>query len=301
MSEFRRDPVHGHWTIIAAGRGKRPFEFPAPETPTKGAAADCPLCPGREDRTPPQIVAVDLAGRSVQDSSWSVRVVPNLFPALGPRPADRDAAPDLFASRTGYGTHEVVVESTRHDRGLGALSTDQAVRALEVCRQRIGELAADPRIEYVLLFKNRGRAAGASLTHPHLQIMATPVVPETVERERDAVRRHRQSTGECLFCEIVRRETDSGIRSILDNGEFVAIAPYASRVPFEMMILPRRHRESFVDLKSAELHGLAELLQRAWIVRLTISSCTPLRAPTPRPGPATPEATITGTSRSCPG
>jgi UDPglucose--hexose-1-phosphate uridylyltransferase len=231
---------------------------------------------------------VDNAGRAVEDSSWSVRVVPNLYPALDSAPKVSPEPGDLFQRRDGYGAHEVVVVSPRHDRPLGELSPDQAVRVLEVCRLRLRALAADERIAYVLLFKNRGRAAGASLSHPHLQILATPLVPDLVSREREAVRQYRERTGGCLFCDLVYQETGSGQRMILDNGDFVAMAPYASRVPFEILILPRAHPGSFTDLEPARLPALAEILQGT-LNRLDLTLDRPpfnlvLHTDPPRPG-----------------
>lgn len=261
MSELRQDPFGGYWTIIASDRARRPMDLSPHSPPRPPPVSNCPLCPENENRTPGEIAAIRPPGEAANSPGWTVRVIPNLFPALQSESSGKGESEGLLKWVAGRGAHEVVVESPLHDRGLGDHSLQHLTDLLRVCRDRLRELMDDPDHAYVQLFKNHGEAAGASLTHPHIQILATPVCPDAINREANAFRLHQERQGGCLLCDLIRTEIESGRRVLRAGKAFIAMAPFASRVPFEILIAPRAHLESFQDLDPAALTSLAGILK----------------------------------------
>ena len=166
------------WVIIATERARRPMDF-APEVVLPNGPEGCPFCPGHEDRTPPELFR---SGGS-DDGPWTVRVVPNKFPALHADVEVHSAGEGIYDRMDGVGAHEVVIESPDHFAGLGTLPVAHVGEVLVAYRERLLALRKDTRLEYVLIFKNHGVAAGASLEHPHSQLIATPILPELVAEE----------------------------------------------------------------------------------------------------------------------
>jgi UDPglucose--hexose-1-phosphate uridylyltransferase len=256
--ELRRDPISGRWVIIAPERGRRPTgSRPTPKTHD----GPCPFCPGNERSTPPEIAARRAPGTRADAPGWTTRVTPNKYPALRSEGAAEETRDTLYERRSGVGAHEVVIESTEHDAELSELPLERVEQVLSVYQERARALGADPRIHYVLVFKNYGASAGASQEHSHSQILATPVVPNVVEEELRGSRGRFDETGRCAFCEMIDRERERGERVVSENESFVALAPYASRFPFETWILPRRHASTFEHASGEELRALARTLK----------------------------------------
>lgn len=261
-SELRRDPVSGRWVIIAAGRSKRPDEYRGERRPfarKRGATPFCPFCPGNEAKTPPAIQTIPDAGPG--GPGWRVRVVSNKFPALTRGEAPVPRRHGLFESMDGIGVHEVIIESPDHEADLPDLRPDHVRDILSVCQSRFRSIETEPQYAYIQLFKNKGPEAGASLSHPHFQIVATPIIPKRVVEEINASERHHRRTGECLFCRTLGEELDASDRIVRANGHFAAVAPFASRFPFEMRIFPRRHSPHFSAAAPEEIAALGEILQ----------------------------------------
>ncbi len=263
MSELRKDLISGRWVIIATERSKRPDDFrphgaaaPAPE-----AVGFCPFCEGNEGKTPPEVFALRAAGTAPDTPGWTVRVVPNKFPALTPGPPPPRATRGVYQCMEGRGVHEVVIENPDHALELADLPVAHIRDVLRVFRQRILAIETDLHYQYVQVFKNKGREAGASLSHPHSQIVATPIVPKRVKEEIYGADRLFRTFKECAFCRILREEEAAGSRLIAGNAQFTAFAPYASRFPFEMTIYPKRHSAFFTDIREDELVTLAEILK----------------------------------------
>jgi len=263
MPELRKDPVVERWVIIATERARRPMDF-APEVTTRRGPEVCPFCPGREERTPPEIYR---SGGS-EDGPWTVRVVPNKFPALHGDPGEvHGTGEGIYDRMDGVGAHEVIVESPDHFAGLGTLPAAHVGEILGAYRERLQALRKDPRLEYVLIFKNHGVQAGASLEHPHSQLIATPILPELVAEELEGALHYFRMKERCVWCDIVRQERRTGTRLVLEEEGFVAVAPYASRFPYETWILPTTHRSHFESLQADEVDALARLL-RELVARL---------------------------------
>ena len=264
MSELRKDLVSGRWVIIATERSKRPDDF-RPQglvAPVPEAAGFCPFCVGNEAKTPPEVFALRAAGTAPDSPGWTVRVVPNKFPALTPGPPPPRATEGLYQRMEGRGVHEVVIENPDHALELGDLPVPHIRAVLGVFQQRIRAIERDLHYQYVQIFKNKGKEAGASLSHPHSQIVATPIIPKRVKEEIYGADRLFRTFKECGFCRIMRDEESAGTRIVARNSHFTAFAPYASRFPFEMAVFPQRHSAFFTDVREDELTSLSEILKR---------------------------------------
>src|SRR5208337_4557485 len=260
MAELRKDPIIGRWVIISTERGKRPHDFVVEPEVVKGGF--CPFDPGNEHTTPPEILAYREDGSAPNTPGWLLRVVTNKFPALSIDEKLDRAGEGMFDKMSGVGTHEVIIESPDHQLTLATISLEGFFRVLTAFRDRIAALSEDPRFKYVLIFKNQGRAAGASLEHSHSQLIGLPIVPELVMEELSGGKFYYNYKERCVFCDMIRQELQQRVRVVLENTEFVAISPFAPRSPFETWILPKAHYSSYVDLKEDSFHLLAEVFSK---------------------------------------
>jgi len=259
VSELRRNPLTHEWVVIAAARSGRPDEYVAGSSRPRRPARDpeCPFCPGNEERTPPTILA--LPGPS--GTGWEVRVIENAYPALTtPATGSPPAGSALFATMPGSGAHEVIIECSEHGSELADRDRGQARLMLEAYRARYRALIDAPGIAFVSVFKNQGRTAGASLEHPHSQILALPVTPAAVRRRSDIAAAHRERTGRCLMCDVMAEELNDGRRVVRDETGFVTFVPHAPEFPGEMWVVPKAHAPSFATLPDGDLDGMAEAL-----------------------------------------
>jgi UDPglucose--hexose-1-phosphate uridylyltransferase len=261
MPELRRDPITGDWVIIAGERAKRPQDFashlPANEPQS---ASVCPFCPGNEGLTPPEVLAFRPPGSERDRPGWWVRVIPNKYPALAVEGNLNKAGLGMYDWMNGVGAHEVIIETPDHARQLPHLDARQVEDVLWAYRARYLDLKKDPRLKYILIFRNHGRVAGASLSHPHSQLVATPMVPGEVAAELEGARRYESYRDRCVYCDILRQETNEGSRLVAENGSFIAFEPYASKFPFETWLLPKRHCASFAAITAQEQTEFAEIL-----------------------------------------
>ncbi len=258
MSELRQDPVSGVTTVLEPERAGRPRDFVrmADELTDPG---DCPFCAGHEDRTPPARLELPLPG----EASWTVRVFENLYPALtaGPDeewPRELDA-PWPYRGTTGFGVHEVIVESPRHDDTLASYTPEHATLLVDAWALRIRGWREDGRFPCVLIFRNFGRAAGASMSHPHSQLIALPRVPEALVHELGNFSQEATERGRCLLCAVLSAD-DAGGRIVFDDGVTVVHSPWAAPSPYFMRISPRGCSASLADATAAERASLGRAL-----------------------------------------
>ena len=260
MPELRKDAVTIRWVIISTDRRKRPYDF-RPERPSVVGTEFCPFCAGREGMTPPEVLAFRQNGSVPNSAGWDLRVVPNKFPALQVEGnLDREGE-GMFDRMNGIGAHEVIIETPEHDKTLASLSVAELERVLWAFRERVLDLKRDTRFRYILIFKNHGALAGATLEHSHSQLIALPIVPDFVRAELDGARQHFLAKERCVFCDIIRQEISAGRRVILENAEIVALAPYAARFPFETWLLPRNHAARFEEAPREVYESLARMLK----------------------------------------
>ena len=248
--------------IISTERSLRPTNF-TPATPTR-VSSFCPFCPGHEDKTPPEVFAYRPGNEAPNGPGWQVRVVPNKFPALQIEGTLDRRGEGLYDKMNGVGAHEVVIEGPAHDQDLSDLSIDHLTQVLLAYRERVLDLHRDRRFRYVLVFKNHGAQAGATLEHTHTQLIATPIIPKAIQEELDGSRRYYELKERCVFCDIVQQEVgeNNGRRVVSVSERFLAVEPFAPRFPFETWILPRRHDDSFSTVSDPdEFRDLAALLK----------------------------------------
>ncbi len=257
MPELRRDPIIGRWVIIAKERGKRPYDFVIEKDKTKGGF--CPLCPGNEHTTPPEVLAYGRPTYSPDGPGWTIRVVPNKFPALIIEGDLDKRGEGIYDKMNGIGAHEVIIDTPKHDETIPMMSHDHLIQVFWAYRDRMVDLAKDPRFRYIMIFKNFGRAAGASLEHSHAQLIALPIVPHRIQEEIQGCLRYFEYKERCAFCDIIRQESSQNARIACENSEFITICPFAPRAPFEMWVMPKRHQSSYVFMDDSQFHSLTDL------------------------------------------
>ena len=259
MPELRKDPITGRWVIISTDRAKRPTDFFRERDIRKSAI--CPFCPGNEEKTPPEIMAYRSNGAPPNTVGWTIRVVPNKFPALGIEGAIDKQGEGLFDKMNGIGAHEVIIETPHHDQKMSEYTEKQLEDLLWAFRDRMLDLKKDRRFRYILIFKNSGEAAGASLEHPHAQLIALPIVPIRVREEVDGSKQYYSMKERCIFCDMIRQERESKVRIVDQNEDFLTLEPYAPRFPFETWILPLCHESAFENAPSHLYMNLAKALK----------------------------------------
>src|SRR5271170_4850954 len=226
MPELRKDPVVGRWVIMATERGKRPSDFKLNRDQRKGAP--CAFCAGMEQMTPPEVLAYRENGSQPNGPGWRVRAVSNKFPALRIEGGAGRRGEGLYDLMNGIGAHEVVIESPDHERGMADLESRQIEEILWAYRDRVLDLSRDERFRYVLIFKNHGPEAGASLEHPHSQLIALPIVPLSVQQELRGAGDYYSLKERCIFCDILNQESHDRRRVIFENDGFIVACPFAA-------------------------------------------------------------------------
>ncbi len=261
MPELRKDPITGRWVIIATDRARRPSDFVRDPVTIRGGRF-CPFCEGNEDKTPPEILGWRRNGAGSNQRGWSLRVVPNKFPALGIEGDLARQGEGLFDKMNGVGAHEVIIETPVHEMTLAQLPEKAIEDVLWAYRDRMLDLKKDKRFRYALIFKNHGEAAGASLEHTHSQLIALPVVPIYVREEVEGAKTYYNFKERCIFCDIIRQEAAAGARVIDETDQFLVLSPYAPRFPFETWIMPKQHESAFENSQSNVFENLAKVLKR---------------------------------------
>jgi UDPglucose--hexose-1-phosphate uridylyltransferase len=267
MPEIRVDPLTGLRVVVAGERATRPGAGLAATPPDAIDPESDPFASGHEDRTPPEVYAVRPDGGSPNSPGWTVRVVPNLYPALDPaadEPAP-DARPDLFTAVAARGGHEVVVNAPDPVVSLGQMRAEQVAGAMDVWRARMRH-HRDAGAACVHLIVNERREAGSSLPHTHAQLYALDFVPAAIARERERAQAYATRTmGGNLLADLVQEEVRRRERIVAIDDEAVLMVPYAAQVPYQLLLAPRRPRPRFEDAGptgAALLHDALNRLAR---------------------------------------
>ncbi len=263
MPELRKDPVIGRWVIISTERAKRPMDFLSPHEHVE-TETDCPFCEGKEADTPPEIYAVRPNGAAPNTAGWSVRVIPSVKPVLRIEGELNRRAKGMYDVMNGIGAHEIIVESPEHVGNLADVPVERIREGLQVSVHRIIDLEHDPRFRYVLWFKNYGAVAGAGrIQHVRSQLIATPVTPKRVKEELAGARRYFEDKERCLVCDLIAQEREMKDRIVLDSAHMLVLCPFASRFPFELVFLPKRHACDFAAMTQEEIADLAIVMKQA--------------------------------------
>jgi UDPglucose--hexose-1-phosphate uridylyltransferase len=258
---LRYDVTTNDWVIFAPERMRRPHDLKKAAPVVPPSEGLCPFCPGNERLTGPEIYAL-RGGTAPNTPGWSVRVIPNKFPALRiEEDHHRHEDGPLFRFMGSCGAHEVIIETPEHDSVLALQPVEHVEFVLRTLQLRFNDLIGDTRFQTTVLFKNHGEGAGASLRHPHWQLIATPVVPRTLRLKHAVATDYFDQTGDCLYCVLLQEELAARQRVVAENDHYAAIVPYAAHVPFETWILPKGHRSSFGREEPHRIRPLAELLK----------------------------------------
>lgn len=229
MSKFRQNPISKDWTIIATGRKKRPVAV-GPKS-AKSAKGRCPFCVGNEDLTGPDVY--QLKG---------VRVIPNKYPI------------------TDY--HEVIIHSPDHKKDLDELPLEQVELILRSYKDRYNFYKNKRSDFYVHIYNNAGKEAGASIRHPHSQLVVFNQIPEEVLKEIQGAKDYFQEKGRCPYCDLIKKELSSGERVVLESDFFVVLVPFESEWPYEITIFSKKHQPDFGQISDEELADMASVLQQ---------------------------------------
>ena len=260
MTELRKDPIIDNWVIISTERGRRPLDYKIKTEEKKKDS--CVFCEGNEGETPPEIFAFREKGTTENKPGWKVRVVANKYPAL--KMEEKKIILEevgMFKKMNGLGAHEVIIETPYHHKDFDNLSIDNIVLILKTYRQRYLDLSRDKRIKYILIFKNYGIDGGASLEHPHSQLIGTPIIPQRIKEELKGAKEYFDHNGRCIFCDYIKQEIKSKDRLIKETEKYVAISPFAARFPFETWILPKCHSARYEEISDNDILNLARIMK----------------------------------------
>ncbi len=258
MSELRKDPVIDRWVIIAKERGKRPSDFAGSQD--SHLQAFCPFCPGNEDVVPPEVLAYRDPDSKPNGPGWRLRVVPNKFPALRDEGSIWKHGECIYDKMSGIGLHEVIIETPDHGLTLATMEPRAVEDVVWAYRDRLMAIARDERFNSVIIFKNQGQAAGATLDHSHSQLIALPIIPSQIKEELEGAKRYFAFKERCVYCDIVDQELRHRERLVGENRDYLAICPYAPRFPFEVWIIPKNHGAVFQETSKFGLENFAMML-----------------------------------------
>jgi UDPglucose--hexose-1-phosphate uridylyltransferase len=256
VSQLRLNPLTGRWVTVAVERAARPGDLISRQLPVEAdPGRRCPFCVGNEESTPP---ALETYG---PNGTWLVRVVPNLYPAFeGNEPLRVQNLGPVFTEATASGVHEVLVFSPDHDGSWADLDDKHAGLAMAAIRDRMEDHARRATVRYTQAIVNAGREAGASLEHPHGQLLGMPFVPGEIAEEEAGFRRFE---GSCLLCTVVEAESQAGHRVVLEDERVLVVCPFWSGAPYEMLVLPRTHEVHLENTSPADVVSVGRAIRDA--------------------------------------
>ncbi|MEW6410652.1 MAG: galactose-1-phosphate uridylyltransferase [Nitrospirota bacterium] len=254
MFELRKDPLLGRWTITAKDDTKKLSDYDLDPFIPKDKS--CTFCPGAENKTTKEIMTV----KDKETGKWLTRVIPNRIPILRIEGNINRQGVGMYDKMNGIGANEIIIESPEHTRWPEDIGASQMEKVLTTYGERIIDLEKDSRLRYVLIFKSYGEASGATMEHPHSQLIATPVTPKRIKEELDGAKNYFSIKERCIFCDIIKEEQKTGLRVVVENKDFIAFCPFAQIFPFETWLLPKRHNCAFQDVDDSEIASLASIL-----------------------------------------
>ena len=259
LSELRQDIVTGDWVVIATSRAKRPEDFAKHEKKEvkEESVKDCLFCdPVASGQEKDVLIYNDTKG------DWSLRVFPNKFPAFAREDYPKHFDEGPYFGMDGIGYHEIVV-TRDHERQIANMEPTEVAEILDAYQDRYVDLMNKKSVNYIEIFHNHGKEAGASIAHPHSQLMAIPVISPYVKLELDGAEDYHRHNEECVYCKIIEWEIESKKRVVFENENFIAFCPFASRAAFETWVIPKKHKPYFERISAQEKLEVAEALQKA--------------------------------------
>lgn len=261
MADQRRDPIIGRWVIVESREKSLGPEAYEKEPHKPAEQAICQFCSGRETQTPHEVDAIRPQHSAPNSPDWLARVVPNKFPALKIEGGLDHHGIGIYDMSNGVGAHEVLIETPDHGKNLADLPAEHVAHVIRLFQSRSLSLAQDKRFKYIMVFKNYGQSAGASVEHAHSQIIALPMVPKYVHEELEGAERYYDFRGRCVFCDMIRHEYKDVRRIVVSNDSFLGFCPFVPRFPFETWIFPKDHGLDFLTMGDAQRHHLAVILK----------------------------------------
>ncbi len=263
MPELRKDPITGRWIIINSDHPRGPEAYEAVDNAKKGK--NCAFCPGNEKMTPPEIAAYSKIRRERDQTGWTLRVVPNKYPAMQIEGSLDKAGVGMFDMMNGVGAHEVIIETAHHDREIADRDEPEIRDMIWAYRDRSLDLRKDRRFKYVLIFKNYGFSAGVSLEHPHSQLIALPFTPKRVAGEIEGAARYYTYRERCVYCDMISQELEEKELTVAENRLFLAFTPFVSRFPYEVCIIPKEHTSDFAQIQLEGVNELAAIMKETML------------------------------------
>ncbi|EDP74122.1 galactose-1-phosphate uridylyltransferase [Hydrogenivirga sp. 128-5-R1-1] len=259
MPEIRYNFLKDTYVIFSTERAKRPHDYFREPEAEIGIVEKCPFEYGNESKTPPEVFAVRENGSLPDTPGWKIRVVPNKYPALKPEGNFLEKQEGLFKKFTGYGYHEIIIETPDHFKQIYNFSVEEIKLLFVAVKNRFNEISKDKNIKYIQYFKNYGKEAGCSLFHSHSQIIAVPLIPKEITTKLHQLKEFHKKSKSCYICEEINFELKENKRIVYENEYFIAYCPYASIFPFEIRIIPKRHTGSFENIDDIEIIYLSEI------------------------------------------
>lgn len=271
VSELRRDPVSNEWVLIATARSKRPSAYKEKRKHVVQPRKTCPFCNLEKSGTNKYSLLYPINLKSsyarqlkkdsdiqvMQGKEWSLIVVPNLYPALIPGQFLKKQKQGLHEVLPGRGSHEVLITAS-HEMDIGRMPLDKVEEVFKAYQERYVDLCKQCHVKYISLFHNHGKEAGASLSHPHSQILAIPVIPRDVKSSLQGSRKYFNKNKRCVHCDMMKWEQKKKDRIVYENKDFVVLCPFSSSVSFEIRIYPKRHSSYFEEISPGQLKTLAQ-------------------------------------------
>lgn len=258
MSELRWDPILDNWVVIAKARGRRPVDFITKRKSIESSV--CPFCYGQEEKTPAEVYALRPDASPANQPGWRVRVIPNKFPMLRIEGQLELRGEGLYDVMNGIGAHEVIIETPDHTRHPADLRAGELADVFRAFRSRLIDLRRDKRFRHIVIYKNHGFEAGATIPHNHSQLLALPIIPSHMRTSLCASRAYFHRKERCLMCDLLAQELADSRRLVRVDNEFAVFAPYASRYPFSLRIVPRRHSHDFALMTDQMMTALGETM-----------------------------------------
>lgn len=256
MSEIRKDPIVNRWIITLDDKYFTPASVSSIPLNLPENDKNCPFCPGNESKISKVIYEV-----KDPDNKWKVKVIPNNKPYLTVEKQLKKQGMGIFDVISGTGANEVIIESPLHNLDLDKMDNQLISDIINTYVYRILDLKKDIRFEFIIIFKNRGPDAGGTLLHPYSQLIALPVIPKRISEEIESSLKYFELKNRCVFCDVIDNELSYNERVIKETENYIVLAPFASRVSFELWILPKFHSTHFHNLTSEQIYELSSILK----------------------------------------
>jgi UDPglucose--hexose-1-phosphate uridylyltransferase len=255
MSELRYNKLSKEWVLFAPNRAKRPINYSHGSLKTNNIQS-CPFEVGNESKTPDEVARIDD-----EQGGWRCRVVPNLYHALDINDKLKSYRNGCFEVKSGFGAHEVIIETPDHEHHMFEFSVDEFFNYFSIIKIRLSDLKNDVRIKYFSVFKNFGINGGATLEHPHSQLIATPFIPKSVQNDLNDFKVYKEQTQRDFFDDIIYEEVSNSTGILYENERVIAFCPYASRYPFEISIMLKAQKSSILELSDTDIYSFSEVMQ----------------------------------------